>query len=264
MAETSSLTIDPNWDDILSSSLPPAVKLTDIVTQCHLVFSLILYLKLSLRELIWFIFESNIPIVKQRAGLFMAHKDSWATPFAPARLFSVWLTRWPRSKPYLLEMIKPCIHDTILEESNKIIGDPQLKIKTKTLTMHSIRHALDPARLAAHYKSLAPFLWDILLIFTTSPNKSRKQRDVQKAHRARKAGVPVDEGEDEIMDVPEGDIYDEDEGGEEPEGMGGDEFVGETGAEWKSKGFDRNVTFVGVVFVLFVSLCTAADDLFCT
>lgn len=247
MPDTPALTIDPNWDEILLPSLPSTVNLTDIQVQCHLVFSLILYLKLSLREFLWFIFESNIPAVKRKAGLFMANKDSWAIPFAPAHLFSVWLARWPRSKPFLLEMIKPCVQDVILEESNKIINDPELKIRTKTLTMQSIHHALDPGRLATRYKSLAPFLWDLLLVFTTSPNKSRKQRNAQKAHRDRdRASGGVDSGGDEIMDVPEGDIADEDEDGEESEGIGGGEFTGETGAEWKSKGFDRNVTFVSV------------------
>ncbi|KAJ7789549.1 hypothetical protein B0H14DRAFT_2627145 [Mycena olivaceomarginata] len=68
----------------LLSQLTPTVNLQNPQIQCQLVFSLLVFLGLSLREFLAFLFESTIP----EAGMFMGYRKS--NRFAPEQIFRAW------------------------------------------------------------------------------------------------------------------------------------------------------------------------------
>ncbi|KAJ7506016.1 hypothetical protein B0H11DRAFT_1903935 [Mycena galericulata] len=166
------LNVNPDWKSLLSS-LEPTPNLASLEIRCQLVFSLLVFLGLSLREFLFFLFESAIPSVKQRAGIFMSSHQ--AHGFAPQHLFKLWHERFPKSVPHLHStIIKPCMEELALEESDKVINDPRLKVRLKDCTLDYIRSMLDPGLLPGIFQQDAPYAWDYLTVFTTSPNEYRK------------------------------------------------------------------------------------------
>ncbi|KAH7905106.1 hypothetical protein BJ138DRAFT_1018176 [Hygrophoropsis aurantiaca] len=240
------LIVNPDWEDLLQDlPCPSDSESRGVKFQCHLVFTLIVYLNLSLRDFLFFLFESSIPSVRQRAGTFMGNNPTWEVPFAPARMYQAWHSRFPRCVDHLHDtIVKQCAEEIILKESNCIISEKTLKVKQKQCTMESIRTTLDPGKLVAQYREFAPFTWALLLIFTTVPNAHRKQKAA--AARRRKAAVHGDHTglREESESEPDSWIEDMD-GGD----SWGDGFSGETGEDWKAQGFVRNATFT-LVFVI--------------
>ncbi|KAI0063040.1 hypothetical protein BV25DRAFT_1765596, partial [Artomyces pyxidatus] len=127
--------------------------------------------------------------------------------------------------------------EIVLEESDNVITDPELKIRPSECTMDTIRDALDPGKLASKYSSLAPFTWSLLSVFTTSPNRYRKEKARREAKEGKEKEVAVEESnwEDDDNDIQDA--------GQDSE------FLGESGRYWKSKGFVRNATFT-LVFAI--------------
>lgn len=160
MSEPSRLSVAPDWQNILATGIP-GTNLHDTALKCQLIFTLLVFLNLSLRDLIFFFLESTIPEVKQTAGLFLAHKPSWAIPFAPAHVYAAWHDRFPKSRPHLHAMLSSCAKEIVLEESDRIINAPELKMKPKECTIKFIRSMLNPGKFSSIYERLAPFTWSV-------------------------------------------------------------------------------------------------------
>ncbi|KAK0466076.1 uncharacterized protein EV420DRAFT_1474879 [Desarmillaria tabescens] len=175
MASADSLQYD---NDFWQDRLGPASQFST-EKKCHLVFSLLIFLMLSLANLLEFIFSSKLVIVKQRVGKFMAYSSMGTTDdtrFPPAMIFRLWHENYPKSRRWLHDMvILGCAKEIVLEESNKLINDGNLRIKLSDLTMEKIWELLKPESIAAKYKEAAPFLWGILHTFAASPNRYRHQ-----------------------------------------------------------------------------------------
>ncbi|KAJ6574474.1 hypothetical protein B0H19DRAFT_1254180 [Mycena capillaripes] len=189
------LDVNTDWS-ILLSQVSPAPNLQSPQIQCQLVFSLLIFLGLSIREFLIFLFESTIPVVKHRAA---------------------WHDRFPKSIPHLHStIIELCMGEIALEESNHVINHPRLKVRLLDCTLDYIRNILNPGILPGIYLEDAPFIWDYLSVFTTSPNKWRKER----------ARI----GKDEKPNTPR----EADEWEETPEGSTGEsaDFAGETEGFW--------------------------------
>ncbi|KAJ7153178.1 hypothetical protein C8R43DRAFT_1187881 [Mycena crocata] len=232
-----SFDVDPDWKTLLAP-LEATSNLGNLQTRCHLVFTLLIFLGLSVREFLFFLFESAIPEVKQRVGIFMGNSSTHG--FAPARLFKTWHDRFPRSIPHLHEsIIKPCMEEIALQESDRVINDPRLKIRLVDCTLDFFRNILNPGVLPDIYFEDAPFTWDFLTVFTTSPNEYRKRRARKRKNGKKETSVEADEWE------------------ETPESSAGDDtqFSGDTGGIWKEMGFARNATFA-LVFVFSIMAFT--------
>jgi hypothetical protein len=219
--------VKPDWNILLGSLEKPA-NLNNLQTRCQLVFSLLVFLGLlSVREFLFYLFESSIPEVKQRVGIFMG--NSKTNGFAPERVFRAWHDRFPKSVPHLHStIIRPCMEEIALEESDRVINDSRLKVRPLNCTLEYIRNALNPGALPGIYFEDAPFTWNYLSVFTTSPNKWRKERA-----RMGKDGNPAtprerDEWEEASHGTPDDSA----------------EFAGETDGFWKGMGFVCNPTFV--------------------
>ncbi|KAJ7189292.1 hypothetical protein GGX14DRAFT_580814 [Mycena pura] len=242
MASLDGIDVNPDWAALLCN-LPSSVDLKNPQTQCHLLFTLLVFFSLpSVREFLVFLFESSIPAVKQRVGIFMGNTQT--NDFGPERVFKAWHNRFPRSVPHLHSMIvKPCMHEIALKESDQVINDPRLKVRLFDCTLQYIRNILNPGELPTIYSEDALYTWDYLSVFTTSPNRWRKERA-----RTEKDGKPntpseVDECEETV-----------------PGAM--DDFAGarETGGFWKCMGFARNPTFA-LVFVFSLMAFTRNTNL---
>ncbi|KAJ7337029.1 hypothetical protein DFH08DRAFT_705992 [Mycena albidolilacea] len=147
----------------------------------HLIFSLMMYLSVSVRQLIHLMFTTDIPSVFRRTSIFMGLFESGKNleaQFGPAMLFSLWRDRgrWPRAQKHLRTMTVPCAHELALQDSNRLINNPDLRIKMKTLTIHKLRTLLHPQKLIEVFKDLAPFMWQIMHTFCASPNNHRRRR----------------------------------------------------------------------------------------
>ncbi|KAJ7339197.1 hypothetical protein DFH08DRAFT_812587 [Mycena albidolilacea] len=136
-------------------------------------------------------------------------------------------------------IIKPCIDEIALQESDKVMNDPRLKVRLKDCTLNYIRNVLNPGILPRIYLEDAPYTWGFLSVFTTSPNEYRKKR-AQKGAKAKVATL-VEPGEWE--ETPNGSSDD------------GATFAGETGGFWKDMGFMCNATFA-LVFVISIMALT--------
>ncbi|KAJ7894429.1 hypothetical protein B0H14DRAFT_2559213 [Mycena olivaceomarginata] len=132
------------------------------------------------------------------------------------------------SIPYLHStIIKPCMDEIALQESDKVMNDPRLKVRLKDCILNYIRNILNPRILPGIYLEDAPYTWGFLL-------------RAQKGAKA-KVATPVEPGEWE----------------ETPNGSSdnGATFAGETGGFWKDMGFACNVTFA-LVFVISIMAFT--------
>ncbi|KAJ7505795.1 hypothetical protein B0H11DRAFT_2272573 [Mycena galericulata] len=152
-----------------------------VEARLHLVFSLMMYLSITTRQLMYWLFTTEIPLVKKRASHFMGFYATHGTPeeqFAPAMVFGLWRDkqRWPKAQAHIRDMSIPCAHELALQDSDRVISSPLLRIRLSTLTIAELRSLLNPMRLVETVQGLAPFTWGILNTFCASPNRSRTQR----------------------------------------------------------------------------------------
>ncbi|KAJ7911737.1 hypothetical protein B0H13DRAFT_2660394 [Mycena leptocephala] len=68
------------------------------------------------------------------------------------------------------------MEEIALKESDRVINDPRLKVRLVDCTLNYIRNVLNPGVLPGIYLETAPYTWGYLSVFTTSPNKWRKER----------------------------------------------------------------------------------------
>ncbi|KAJ7823899.1 hypothetical protein B0H14DRAFT_3131670 [Mycena olivaceomarginata] len=173
---------------------------------------------------------------------FHGSESTLETQFAPALIFNLWRDgkRWPKAQKYLREMTIPCAHELALQDSDRVISSPHLRIRLKTLTISQLRELLHPTKLIEIIKELAPFTWGILHTFSTSPNKTRK-------YRKSDEDVPMPPTSTEV----EEDWADDDENIEEGEANP----PGAPNRQWSKDypGFSRNP-----VFVIFLAICMLA------
>jgi hypothetical protein len=140
-----------------------------------------MYLSITTRQLMYWLFTTEIPLVKKRASHFMGFYATHSTleeQFAPAMMFGLWRDKqcWPKAQAHIRDMSIPCAHELALQDSDRVISSPLLRIRLSTLTIAELRSLLNPTRLVETIKGLAPFTWGILDTFCASPNRSRTQR----------------------------------------------------------------------------------------
>lgn len=152
--------------------------MSSLSAKIHLVVSLILFLGVPLKDLLHFLFSSSIHKVRALSGQFIAFHPDYAIPFGPSDVYNLWHEKFARCRERLhTEIVEPCAHKIVLAESTKCLKDKSLKIRIKDLTMDTIRRLLNPMELTAKYRSLAPFTFKLLEIFTTSPNDYRRKKN---------------------------------------------------------------------------------------
>ncbi|KAJ7244547.1 glycoside hydrolase superfamily [Mycena rebaudengoi] len=120
----------------------------------HLILSLVIFLGVSIRALLAFIFETNILAVKDRASRFLGYTPSHDDPhlrFPPSHIFSIWSERCTsiEQRDQLREMITPLTHAIVLDESNQI--------HVKDLTIARMRELMQPGVLGRKYQDSSPF-----------------------------------------------------------------------------------------------------------
>ncbi|KAJ7274044.1 hypothetical protein C8J57DRAFT_1506165 [Mycena rebaudengoi] len=136
------------------TSLPDIQKLPS-EDKLHLILSLVIFLGVSIRALLVFIFETNILALR--------------------------------------EMITPLAHAIVLDESDSIITDPSLKICIKDLTIARMCELMQPGVLARKYQCSAPFLYGLLHTFTASPNRyCRRKKDKEDKGKAKESESSFD------------------------------------------------------------------------
>ena len=162
-----------DWAQILPANVRSkasrnSTKKIPTANKVQLVVSLILYLKLPFAPLLLFLFESRDERIRQKAGNFLAVKESWAPAAdtdgsdamayqAPAaKLYSLW-HGWSASVRGMLHehFVKPCALEIALEESDKgtQAKDFKLRINLSQLTMHDVREVLRPGNLLSRAMS---------------------------------------------------------------------------------------------------------------
>ncbi|KAJ7034457.1 hypothetical protein C8F04DRAFT_573705 [Mycena alexandri] len=194
-----------------------------------------IFLSVSTRQLIYWLFTTEIPSVTKRISHFMGFfgtEDTLETRFAPALIFNLWrdADRWPNAQKYIREMAIPCAHELALQDSDRIISSPHLRVRLKTLTIQGLRDLLHPTKLVEIIKELAPFTWGILHTFSASPNKARRQRKTNE-------DVPMPGVEEDWADDPN------DEENVE-EGEANPDAAPDRGWSKEYPGFSRNPVFV--------------------
>jgi hypothetical protein len=212
---------DGYWQGVLKEDIR---KIT-LEKKLHLIFTLVMFLQISVLQLLKFIFTSEIKEVRGRASRFLGHTPTATSEdmeFQPGMVFRAWHENFPKAKAQLHKMIQPCAIEMVLEESDKLIGDKELQVKMKDLTLKSLRTLLQPNVIVDKYHQIAPFTWNLLETISASPNRHRKYN------------AKINEFED---DEEEKDDWDDDPNcDEEPE------------RKWDLKtpqGFSRNPVLVG-------------------
>ncbi|KAJ7691214.1 hypothetical protein B0H14DRAFT_2652146 [Mycena olivaceomarginata] len=161
MASLDGIDVNPDWVTLLSP-LSVTIDLHNPRIQCHLLFTLLIFFGLSVRG---------------QAASWHPHgqqPDEW---LGPERIFKAWHDRFPKSIPHLHStIIKPCMEEIALKESDRVINYSRLKVRLVDCTLDYIRNVLNPGVLPGIYLEDAPYTWDYLSVFTTSPNKWRKER----------------------------------------------------------------------------------------
>jgi hypothetical protein len=164
---------DSYWREILEKD----IRRFPLEKKLHLIFTLVMFLQVSVAQLLNFIFTSEIKEVRARAARFLGHTPTATSKdmeFLPGMVFRAWHENFPKAKAQLHKMIQSCAIEIVLEESDKLIGDKELQVTMKDLTLKSIRTLLQPKVILDKYHQLAPFTWNLLETISASPNKHRK------------------------------------------------------------------------------------------
>ena len=144
--------------------LGPEFRKNNHENKLHLIFSLLVFLEISLAQFLTFTFSSKIEKVKSRASRFMGYTETANdenTRFPPRAIWHMWLENFPRCKLHIYEMIRPVACEIALGESDKIVEDQELQVKMRDLTIASIRDLLQPQKIVEKYQKLAPFTWAV-------------------------------------------------------------------------------------------------------
>ncbi|KAK6969215.1 hypothetical protein R3P38DRAFT_3337140 [Favolaschia claudopus] len=195
------------------------------------------FFSISIRQLLHWLFTTNIPRVTRAVSHFMGYfpiYNSLEDQFGPAMIFALWrdASRYPRAQQFLREMTVPCAHELILEDSDRLITSPLLQVRVKTLTIQQLRDLLHPTKLIDIIKGLAPFTWGLLHTFSASPNASRKRRNTNADEEMQ---------EEDWIDDPNDDPLES-----------GDAGLAESiGSSWQKDypGFSRNPVFAILVTI---------------
>ena len=174
MAET--LQYDNNyWEGVFGTMKP---KFT-AEQRLHLIFSLIIFLQVSLTRFLSFTFTCKIEAVRVRTAHFMGYTPTASSvdeQFAPRAILRTWYDEFPKAQEHLNNIIKPWAYQIAQDESDQLIKASSLQVRIKNLTLKEIRDLLRPETILAKYQELAPFTWQLLHTITASPNKYRKRK----------------------------------------------------------------------------------------
>lgn len=168
---------DRHWQEILEKD----IRKISLKRKLHLIFTLVMFLQISVAQLLHFIFTSDIKEVRGRAARFLGYTPTATSKemeFPPGMVFGAWHNNFPKARAQLHKMIQPCAIEMVLDESDKLIGDKKLQVKMKDLTLKSIRTLLQPTVILNKYSQLAPFTWNLLETISASPNKHCKYNTV--------------------------------------------------------------------------------------
>ena len=134
------------WENILSGD----TRNLTLEKWLHLVFSLIIFLQISLVKLLYFVFTSTVEEVRTRSSRFMGYTPSAGTEdtkFLPGMVFRALLENFADAQGHMRNMIAPFAQAIVGKESDKMIRDVELKVKMKTLTLKGIQELLQPHRI---------------------------------------------------------------------------------------------------------------------
>ncbi|KAJ7670670.1 hypothetical protein DFH06DRAFT_1369657 [Mycena polygramma] len=139
------------WTDKLGD-----VSKLSIDTKLRLILSLVIFLEVSIRHLLSFIFTTDIKPIKDRAARFLGYTPTHTDPtgrFPAAHIFSPWVQRCssPVQREQILSMITPVAKNAVLQDSNRVITDMSLQIRIKELTISGIRELLDPSCMSSSH-----------------------------------------------------------------------------------------------------------------
>ena len=140
-----------------------------------MVFSLLIFLQISIAKHLRFIFTSKIDKVKAKSSRFMGFtpiaKDE-DMKFPPGMVFRAWLKNFPDAQEHMNDIVAPFAQAIVGKESDKMIQDVQLKVRMKTLTLKGIQELLQPQQVIEKYCEHAPFMWKLLYTFAAILNKA--------------------------------------------------------------------------------------------
>ena len=163
------------WEGIFGTTRP---KFTT-EQRLHLIFSLIIFLQVSLTRFLSFMFTCKIEAVRVRTAHFMGYistASSLEEQFAPRAILQMWYDEFPKAQEHLNDIIKPWAYRIVQDESDQLIKASSLQVKIKSLTLKDIQDLLQPETILAKYHELAPFTWQLLHTISASPNKYRKRK----------------------------------------------------------------------------------------
>jgi hypothetical protein len=163
------------WEELFNTTKP---KFT-IEEHLHLIFSLIIFLQVSITRFLSFTFTCKIDAVRIRTKCFMGYTPTASSldeQFAPRAILQTWYDEFPKAQENLNNIIKPWAYQIVQDESDKLIKDSSLQVKINGLTLKKIQDLLRPEKKFAKYQELAPFTWQLLHTFSASPNKYRKHK----------------------------------------------------------------------------------------
>jgi hypothetical protein len=149
------------WKTVLEND----IQKISLDKKLHLIFTLLMFLQISIAQLLNFIFTSRIKEVQTRAARFLGHTRTATSEdkaFPAGMVFCAWHANFPKAKKNLHKMIEPYAVEMVLEESDKLIGDKELQVNMKDLTLRSIQSLLQPEVIVKKYRLLAPFTWTLL------------------------------------------------------------------------------------------------------
>jgi hypothetical protein len=119
---------DTYWESILGAD----ARKMPLERRLEMVFSLLIFLQISIAKHLRFIFTSKIDEVKARSSRFMGFtptaKDE-DTKFPPGMVFRAWLKNFPDAQEHMNDVVAPFAQAIVGKESDKMIQDVQLKVK---------------------------------------------------------------------------------------------------------------------------------------
>ena len=87
-------------------------------------------------------------------------------------------------------------HTLQLRCRSLIISDKSFQIRVKDLTISSMHALFQLQELIRRYKAVAPFMWNLLMVFVASPNCYRKEKEAREQQEDQDGDIEMENRDD--------------------------------------------------------------------
>jgi len=152
---------DNYWKEMLEKD----IRRVPLERKLHLIFTLVMFLQVSVAQLLNFIFTSEVKEVRARAARFLGHTPTATLKdmeFLPGMVFRAWHENFPKAKAQLHKMVEPCAIEMVPQVYQNTLaakGNSWQVSPSRTLHVESSRNHFSIAKQTSQVRCQNRWFW---------------------------------------------------------------------------------------------------------